>query len=84
MLLLEQIQIAQRNAGEDAVIANLERLGLVPPRPKSPEYMQGRADAVEQAVERIKATVIVDGETKEKMIEAITQRVADVGKSTAV
>lgn len=29
MSLLDEIQIAQRNAGEAAVIANLDRLGLV-------------------------------------------------------
>jgi hypothetical protein len=31
MSLIDEIQIAQRNAGEAAVIANLERMGLVPP-----------------------------------------------------
>jgi hypothetical protein len=33
MSLLDEIRIAQRNAGEDAVIANLERMGLVQPNP---------------------------------------------------
>lgn len=33
MSLLDEIRIAQRDAGESAVVANLERMGLVQPRP---------------------------------------------------
>ncbi|OLP04615.1 hypothetical protein [Rhodoferax antarcticus] len=35
MTLLDEIYIAQRNAGEDAVIADLECMGLAPLRPSS-------------------------------------------------
>lgn len=36
MSLLDEIRIAQRNAGENAVIANLERMGLVVQRMPGP------------------------------------------------
>ena len=42
MTLLEEIQVAQRNAGEAAVIANLERQGLVPPRQNLQRELLGR------------------------------------------
>lgn len=42
MSLLEQIQIAQRNAGEDAVIANLERMGLAPKPQFSTEQLTAK------------------------------------------
>jgi hypothetical protein len=51
MSLLEQIQIAQRNAGEDAVIANLERMGLVPPRPNPQRDLLGRCLSVISTLE---------------------------------
>ena len=40
-------------------------------------------EAASAAAERVRVTVIVDGETPERMREAIAQRVADVGKPTA-
>ncbi len=42
----------------------------------------GRSYAAEQSASRVRATVIVDGERPEKLIEAIAGRVDDVGKST--
>lgn len=51
MSLLEQIQIAQRNAGEDAVIANLERFGLIPPRPNPQRDLLGRCLSVISTLE---------------------------------
>lgn len=51
MSLLEQIQIAQRNAGEDAVIANLERMGLVPPRTNPQRDLLGRCLSVISTLE---------------------------------
>lgn len=38
MNLLDEIRSAQIRAGEDAVIRNLERLGLVPPAPEPERF----------------------------------------------
>ena len=46
MSLLDEIRIAQRNTGEDAVIANLERMGLVPKRPDPMRDLLGRCLSV--------------------------------------
>lgn len=43
----------------------------------------GRYEAASAAAERVRATVIVDGEAPERMRWAIAQRVSDVGKPTA-
>jgi hypothetical protein len=51
MTLLNEIYIAQRNAGEDAVIANLERHGLVPPRPNPQRDLLGRCLSVISTLE---------------------------------
>lgn len=39
-----------------------------------------RIDPIDAAVERVRNTIIVEGEPPEKLREAIAQRVADVGK----
>lgn len=46
MSLLDEIQFAQRNAGEQAVIANLQRQGLLPAEPP-PMYPQGIINKLE-------------------------------------
>ncbi len=45
-------------------------------------WKAARCLTARQATERVLATVIVDGETPEKLLDAIAQRVADVGKRT--
>lgn len=44
--------------------------------------MTMRIDPIDAAVERIRNTSIVDGESPEKLRDAIAQRVADVAKPT--
>ena len=51
MSLLDEIRIAQRNAGEYAVIANLERMGLVQPRPNPQRDLLGRCLSVISTLE---------------------------------
>lgn len=46
------------------------------------EYADRAGVAIQQALDRVRNTVIVDGEPPEKLREAIAQRVADVGKPT--
>lgn len=43
----------------------------------------GYIKAIKDAEERIRATLVVDGESPTKLREAIAQRVADLGKPTA-
>lgn len=42
--------------------------------------MTSRIDPIDAAVERVRNTIIVAGESPEKLREAIAQRVADIGK----
>lgn len=42
--------------------------------------MMNRIDPIDAAAERIRNTIIVDGESPEKFREAIALRVADIGK----
>ncbi|OLP04516.1 hypothetical protein [Rhodoferax antarcticus] len=51
MSLLNKIYLAQRNAGEDAVIANLERMGLVQPRQTPQHDLLGRCLSVISTLE---------------------------------
>lgn len=44
MSMLDDVRIAQRDAGEAAVIANLERLGLVPKTASPLELMTAQRD----------------------------------------
>lgn len=45
-------------------------------------HFDGHGDAIAEAVGRINATIIVDGETNERLRCAIAGRVADLGKQT--
>lgn len=49
----------------------------------SPPLAQPALTLLEQAAERVRDTIIVEGESPEKLREAIYQRVADLGKPTA-
>lgn len=51
MNLLDEIAIAQRDAGEQAVIANLERQGLIPPRSNPQRDLLGRCLSVISTLE---------------------------------
>lgn len=51
MSILDEIRIAQRNAGGEACIANLERLGLVTPRPNPQRDLLGRCLSVISTLE---------------------------------
>lgn len=51
MSLIDEIYIAQRNAGEEAVIANLERMGLVTKRPDQMRDLLGRCLSVISTLE---------------------------------
>ena len=46
------------------------------------EWADRAGVAIQQALDRVRNTIIVDGEPPEKLREAIAQRVADVGKPT--
>lgn len=50
MSMLDDVRIAQRNAGEAAVIANLERLGLVPKTATSLELMTTQSNELLEAL----------------------------------
>lgn len=66
MTLLDEIQAAQRNAGEDAVIASLERQGLVPPRPNPTRDLLGRCLSVLSTLEG-------EDTTEQEMLDALTR-----------
>ncbi len=66
MTLMEEIYIAQRNAGELAVIANLERQGLVPKKD------QPRAGVLQRCLSVI-STLEGECTTEQEMLDALTK-----------
>jgi len=54
---LNAIRISQRNAGEAEVIANLERMGLIPKQPTELDLVKARRDELVDALDHIEKTI---------------------------
>lgn len=72
--LIDQIQQAQRDAGEAVVVAHLERQGLVPPSTKPTEAALADAHSRQLLLRCLQVLSTLEGEdtTEQEMLDALT------------